>query len=105
VVFEMPRPQFLQAQRVAFGLTASVERWCGQHDVICEHTWPATIKKFATGNGACGKDAVIEAVKKRWKSGVRDDNEADAIALLMWAANEFKVQTGGCNDARVEAKA
>ena len=40
-----------------------------------------TIKKFITGKGNAGKDEVIAAVKDKghWP---KDDNEADAIALL-----------------------
>jgi Holliday junction resolvasome RuvABC endonuclease subunit len=43
-----------------------------------------TIKRFIAGKGNADKKAVIEAVRAR---GFRpnDDNEADAIAILLWA--------------------
>ena len=43
-----------------------------------------TIKRFATGKGNADKHAVLAAVTAR---GFRpaDDNEADAIAILLWA--------------------
>ncbi len=43
-----------------------------------------TIKRFVTGRGNADKAAVIEAVRVRGYSPV-DDNEADAIAILLWA--------------------
>ena len=43
-----------------------------------------TIKRFITGKGNADKQAVIAAVKERGFSPA-DDNEADAIAILLWA--------------------
>lgn len=43
-----------------------------------------TIKRHATAKGNAGKDAVIAAVAARGFNP-KDDNEADAIALLLWA--------------------
>ena len=43
-----------------------------------------TIKRFATGKGNADKTAVIEAMCARGFAP-RDDNEADAIAILLWA--------------------
>jgi len=43
-----------------------------------------TIKRFATGKGNANKDAMIAAVEARGFSPA-DDNEADAIAILLWA--------------------
>jgi Holliday junction resolvasome RuvABC endonuclease subunit len=43
-----------------------------------------TIKKHATGKGNAPKQAMIDAGRARGFDPA-DDNEADAIALLMWA--------------------
>ena len=43
-----------------------------------------TIKRYVTGKGNANKEAVIAAVSARG-FGPTDDNEADAIALLLWA--------------------
>jgi len=43
-----------------------------------------TIKKFLTGQGNANKQAMIDAARARGFSPV-DDNEADAIAILLWA--------------------
>ena len=44
-----------------------------------------TIKKRATGNGAATKEMMIEACGTSLSTVPADDNEADAIALLLWA--------------------
>ncbi|MEY3082847.1 MAG: hypothetical protein RJA94_2832, partial [Pseudomonadota bacterium] len=43
-----------------------------------------TIKRFATGKGNADKQAMIAAVRERGFESA-DDNEADAIAILLWA--------------------
>jgi len=43
-----------------------------------------TIKRHVTGRGNADKATVIEAVRARGYSPA-DDNEADAIAILLWA--------------------
>ena len=43
-----------------------------------------TIKRFATGKGNADKAAVIDAMRARGFAP-RDDNEADALAILIWA--------------------
>jgi Holliday junction resolvasome RuvABC endonuclease subunit len=43
-----------------------------------------TIKRHATGRGNADKAAMLAAMRARGFSPA-DDNEADAIALLLWA--------------------
>ena len=43
-----------------------------------------TIKKFLTGQGNANKQAIIDAARARGFAPA-DDNEADAIAILLWA--------------------
>jgi Holliday junction resolvasome RuvABC endonuclease subunit len=43
-----------------------------------------TIKRHATGKGNANKDAMMAAARARGFSPA-DDNEADAIAILLWA--------------------
>ena len=43
-----------------------------------------TIKRHSTGKGNANKDAMIAAALARGFSPA-DDNEADVIALLLWA--------------------
>ena len=49
-----------------------------------------TIKRFATGKGNADKAAMIAAMRARGYLPA-DDNEADAIALLLWTTDP----TGG----------
>ena len=43
-----------------------------------------TIKRFATGKGNADKQTMIAAIRERGFEPA-DDNEADAIAILLWA--------------------
>jgi hypothetical protein len=43
-----------------------------------------TVKKHATGSGNAGKPAMIAAARARGFN-LTDDNEADALAILLWA--------------------
>ena len=43
-----------------------------------------TMKRYATGKGNADKQAVIAAIRERGFEPA-DDNEADAIAILLWA--------------------
>ena len=43
-----------------------------------------TIKRFIAGKGNADKQAVIDAVRARGFDPA-DDNEADALAILLWA--------------------
>jgi Holliday junction resolvasome RuvABC endonuclease subunit len=43
-----------------------------------------TVKRFATGKGNADKQAVLAAMRSRGFNPA-DDNEADALAILLWA--------------------
>jgi len=66
------------------GFLATLTAWCEQNAIPYEGVPVGTIKRHITGKGNADKQAVIEAVRAR---GYRpaDDNEADAIAILLWA--------------------
>jgi len=72
------------------GFLATLTAWCEQEAIPYEGVPVGTIKAFATGKGNANKAAMIAAIEAR---GFRpaDDNEADAIALLLWAT----APTGG----------
>jgi Holliday junction resolvasome RuvABC endonuclease subunit len=71
------------------GFLATLTAWCEQRGLAYQGVPVATIKRFATGKGNASKEAVIEAVR-RYGFRPGDDNEADAIAILLWA-----LDTGG----------
>ena len=66
------------------GWLAILTAWCEHHSIPYQGVPVGTIKRFATGKGNAGKDAVIAAMRARGFHP-SDDNEADALAILLWA--------------------
>jgi hypothetical protein len=86
---EVRRHLSTDAAHVHGGLLATLTAWCEQRSIAYQGVPVGTIKRFITGRGNADKAAVIAAVRMRGYSPV-DDNEADAIAILLWA-----LETGG----------
>jgi Holliday junction resolvasome RuvABC endonuclease subunit len=72
------------ASHVYGGFLGTLGTWCEQREIPYEGVPVGTIKRFITGRGNADKQAVIEAVRCRGFQP-KDDNEADAIAILLWA--------------------
>ena len=72
------------AAHVFGGFLATLSAWCDQRSIPYQGVPVGTLKRFATGKGNAGKEAVIAAVRARGFTPA-DDNEADALALLLWA--------------------
>jgi crossover junction endodeoxyribonuclease RuvC len=85
VVFEeVRRHAGTDAAHVYGGLMGTLTAWCEENKIPYEGVPVGTIKKFWTGNGAAKKEAMIaQAVSRGFAP--RDDNEADALALLHFA--------------------
>lgn len=82
VVFEEVRNhKGIDAAHVYGGLLGHLTAWCEEHGVPYSGEPVGSIKKYATGKGNANKEAMIEAVKS-WGFSPKDDNEADALALL-----------------------
>lgn len=85
VVFEEVRAHAgTLAAQVYGGFLAHLTAWCERHAVPYLGVPVATIKRHATGKGNASKDDVINAMRARGHAP-KDDNEADALALLDWA--------------------
>jgi hypothetical protein len=86
---EVRRHISTDSSHVYGGLLATLTAWCEEHQIPYQGVPVGTIKRFIAGKGNADKNAVIAAVRAR---GYRpsDDNEADAIAILLWA-----IETGG----------
>lgn len=69
------------AAHVYGGLMAHLQSWCETVGVPYQGVPVGTIKRAATGKGNADKAAMVAAVNARGYA-VKDDNEADAIALL-----------------------
>lgn len=86
---EVRRHAGTDAAHVYGGLMATLTAWAELRGIPYAGVPVGTIKRHATGKGNANKDAMIAAAKARGFNPC-DDNEADALALLMWA-----VDTGG----------
>jgi len=81
---EVRRHAGTDASHVYGGLLATLTAWCEDRSIPYGGVPVGTIKRFATGKGNADKAAMIDAVRKRGFEPA-DDNEADAIAILLWA--------------------
>lgn len=86
---EVRRHVGTDAAHVYGGLMATLTTWAELRGVPYQGVPVGTIKKHATGKGNAPKQAMIAAARTRGFSPA-DDNEADAIAILLWA-----IETGG----------
>ncbi len=72
------------AAHIYGGFLATLSAWAELRGVPYQGTPVGTIKRHATGKGNADKAAMISAARARGFSP-SDDNEADAIAILLWA--------------------
>jgi hypothetical protein len=87
IVFEeVRRHAGTDAAHVYGGFLATLSSWCEEHGIPYQGVPVGTIKRFATGRGNADKAAVIAAMQARGFHPA-DDNEADALALLLWATS------------------
>lgn len=76
-----------RAAHVYGGFLAILSSFCAEHSIECNGVGVTTIKKYISGHGFATKEEVIAAVNAAGYS-VSDDNEADALALLLYALDE-----------------
>jgi hypothetical protein len=81
---EVRRHVGTDAAHVFGGLLATLTAWAEATGVPYQGVPVGTIKRHATGKGNAPKEAMIAAARARGFSPA-DDNEADAIAILLWA--------------------
>ena len=81
---EVRRHVATDAAHVHGGLLAVLTSWGELRGVPYQGAPVGTIKRHATGLGNASKQAMIDAARRRGFSPA-DDNEADAIAILLWA--------------------
>jgi len=86
---EVRRHAGTDAAHVYGGLMATLTAWAELRSVPYQGVPVGTIKRHATGKGNAPKEAMIAAARARDFTPA-DDNEADAIAILLWA-----IETGG----------
>ena len=81
---EVRRHAGVDAAHAYGGFLATLTAWCENHQIPYSGVPVGTIKKHTTGKGNADKTAMVAAVRALGFSP-KDDNEADALALLHWA--------------------
>ena len=84
---EVRRHAGVDAAHAYGGFLATLTAWCEHHGIPYSGVPVGTIKKHATGKGNADKAVMIAAARALGFAPV-DDNEADALHLLAWAAQE-----------------
>lgn len=79
---EVRRHRGTDAAHIYGGLQATLTAWCEQEGIPYQGVSVGSIKKSATGKGNADKDQMIAAVQAKGYLP-EDDNEADAIALML----------------------
>lgn len=82
VVEEVRRHMGVDAAHIYGGVLATVTAWCEEQGVAYSALPVKTAKKRFTGNGNASKDDMIAEAKRRGYD-VADDNQADALAMLL----------------------
>lgn len=95
VVFEeVRRHRGTDAAHIYGGFLATLTNWCDANVLPFKGEPVGTIKKHATGKGNAQKDQMIAAAVK-WGFSPKDDNEADALALLRMRLEQINNQHKG----------
>jgi len=81
---EVRRHAGTDAAHIYGGFLAHLTAWCELNHIPYQGVPVGTIKRHVAGKGNANKDAVIAAVQARGFNP-EDDNEADALAILLWA--------------------
>ncbi len=89
VVFEQPHHRGGPATHLHLGFISRIEEMCAKNGVEYTMVHTATVKKWATGSGRASKEAVVKKAGELLGREPIDDNEADAVAILYWAREEF----------------
>jgi Holliday junction resolvasome RuvABC endonuclease subunit len=87
---EVHRHAGLDAAHAYGGFLGQLAAWCEQRAIPYQGVPVATLKKHATGKGNADKQAMIAVMQMRGFHPA-DDNETDALALLLWAMEQHGV--------------
>lgn len=89
IAYELPAGQHMGAKLHSAKLIAIIERIAELRGIqYIEHS-SMTIKKFATGKGNAKKEQMVEAAKVKLGYEGIDDNEADALWMLMYTKSQL----------------
>jgi Holliday junction resolvasome RuvABC endonuclease subunit len=92
VVYEQAHFRGGAATEICVGLQTRAQEMAAEWGIESAPVPTSTLKKWATGVGRAEKAAMIAWAAERIGRQPEDDNEADAIAVGLWAAEEFEVR-------------
>ena len=84
---EVRRHVGVDASHAYGAFMGTLQKFCEQFEIPYQGVPVGTIKKYITGKGNASKQAVITGVVEATEYVPKDDNEADAIALLLSVIN------------------
>tara|TARA_R110000868_G_scaffold402872_3_gene679633 strand:- start:5740 stop:6186 length:447 start_codon:yes stop_codon:yes gene_type:complete len=82
IIYERPAGQHTASIMHQSKMIGIIEEFCEQVGIDYRAFSAKEIKKFATGNGNCGKQAMVDAAKIKYGYKGEDDNIADAMHML-----------------------
>ena len=79
------------ATEIGVGLQTRVQEECAGHDPVIEAApvHSGTLKKWACGHGKASKADMALKASRLVLGKIIDDNEADAILIATWTAEEY----------------
>lgn len=80
------------ATEICVGLQTRAQEIAAEWGVESAPVPTGTLKKWATGSGSADKAYMIEWATASIGRKPEDDNEADAIAVGLWAAEQFDTE-------------
>ena len=82
IIYERPAGQHTASIMHQSKMIGIIEEFCEQVGIDYRAFSAKEIKKFATGNGNCGKQAMVDAAKIKYGYKGEHDNIADAMHML-----------------------
>jgi len=76
------------ATELLVGLQTRLQEFCALHKIEIAGVHTGTLKKWATGNGAAKKEAMLARARELGHD-VTNDDEADAVLLLRYQMEEL----------------
>ena len=89
VAYEQAHARGGAATDVLVGLATRVQECCAERGIEYVPIHTSTLKKWATGNGAAKKAAMVEAATARAGRTIESDDEADAYLVVCLAAEKW----------------
>lgn len=87
---EVRRHKGVAAAHVYGGFMNILMAWCERHGITYGSVPVQVIKRAAWGRPTASKQQMISSAVKNWGVFPKDDNEADALGLMSYAAEQHE---------------